>query len=112
LTFEPRGISGHLDHIAVSLVTTYVFNQLSFIKELYYYCLTEKQRNTYTHAYFIYRPPGYKQTEISLTVDTTKVWETKLKAMNQHQSQKHDIKRLLGFMKNLPKEENFMVLQK
>ena len=36
LTFEPRGISGHIDHITVSLATTYVFYKLPFVQRLFH----------------------------------------------------------------------------
>src|SRR3989344_4769755 len=36
LTFEPRGVSGHIDHVTVSMVTSYVFERLSFVKKLLY----------------------------------------------------------------------------
>lgn len=112
LTFEPRGISGHIDHITVSLVTTFVFYKLTSIHYLYYYALSEVQRNVYTKSYFIYRPPGYKKSEISLIINTADVWETKLKAMNQHTSQLKDVKTIQGYMKKLPKQENFIILKK
>ena len=32
MTFETNGITGHLDHIAVSLATSLVFKKLSFVK--------------------------------------------------------------------------------
>jgi LmbE family N-acetylglucosaminyl deacetylase len=93
-------------------VTTYVFYELPAVKELYYYCLSELQRNAMKNKYFIYRPPGYKKREISKTIKTKNVWETKVKAMHQHQSQAHDITRILETVKDLPKEENFIVLRK
>ncbi len=33
LTFEPRGVSGHLDHIAVSFITTFVFRNNSDFRQ-------------------------------------------------------------------------------
>jgi LmbE family N-acetylglucosaminyl deacetylase len=112
LTYENRGISGHIDHITISLVTTYVFYELPFVKELYYYCLSEDQRNAMQGKYFIYRPPGYKKSEISKTIKTAAVWDTKLKAMRQHLSQAHDVQRILATIKNRPKEENFIIIKK
>src|SRR3989344_7591377 len=39
LTFEPHGVSGHIDHITVSFVTTFIVNRLKTIENLYYYCI-------------------------------------------------------------------------
>jgi len=111
LTDELRGISGHLDHIAVSFITSYVFKRLNFIHELWYYCLTEK-RVKLVNDYFIYWPPGYKKEEISQTVDVSVVWEQKTEAMYQHESQRHDVERILKEINELPQEENFIVLKK
>src|SRR3989344_5955519 len=31
LTFEPSGVSGHIDHIAVSMITSFVFEKLDYV---------------------------------------------------------------------------------
>lgn len=111
MTFEPRGISGHIDHITVSMVTTYVFYKLPFIKTLLYHCITREIRNK-IGEYFIYFPPGYRRSEIDKVVNIKDVWETKVKAMLAHQSQIADAKRILKMRRNLPKEEYFLVLEK
>jgi len=111
LTFEMRGISGHIDHIAVSMVTTYAFYKLPFVKKLMYYCLTEDRRGK-DREYFIYFPPGYKKTDIGETIDVSEVWDIKVKAMMQHEAQQHDARRILEEAKKFPKEENFIVVTK
>ncbi len=111
LTDELRGVSGHLDHIAVSFITTYVFKRLSFVSELWYYCVTEKRQQS-VKDYFIYWPPGYKKEEISKVIDVSVVWEQKTEAMYQHESQRHDVERILKEYNGLPQEENFIVLKK
>ncbi len=111
ITFEPRGVSGHLDHIAVSMITSFVFEKLSSIKELWYYCMNEQHR-ALQESYFIYFPPGYNQSEIDKTVNVEPVWDTKVKAMHEHVSQAADAKRILQRMKKLPKEEYFLVKKK
>lgn len=115
LTFEPRGVSGHIDHITVSMVTSYVFEHLKFVKKLLYYCHTDwqvKVIKSFIKDYFVYFPPGYKSTEINLTVDIGDVWKIKEKAMKMHVSQIHDVKRILAFLKLMPKKEYFLVLKK
>ncbi len=108
LTFEPRGVSGHIDHIAMSMITSYVFYRLPFTKILLYYCLPEERARRRSN-YFIYFPPGYKKEEIDLEVDTRSVWETKVRAMEQHKSQAHDFKRIMKSADSFPKREYFLV---
>lgn len=110
ITFEPRGISGHIDHITVSLATTFVFKKTKTIRELWYYCISE-QRRALTKDYFIYFPPGYKKSEIDKSIDVSGVWETKVKAMLTHESQKHDAERILKDADKTPKEESFLILK-
>ncbi len=111
ITMEPRGVSGHLDHIAVSMIASYVFEKLSFVHELWYYSLTEAARSL-QEGYFIYFPPGYKTSEISKTVAIASVWEQKEAAMYQHESQRHDMDKLLGAFLKGPQEESFIILKK
>lgn len=111
MTDEPRGVSGHIDHIVVSMATTFVFYQLPFLKTLWYYCLSERARAKVKN-YFIYFPPGYKKSEIDKIVSIKDVWATKVKAMYAHQSQKHDIEKVLHNQKTLPRKEYFLVASK
>lgn len=111
LTFEPHGVSGHLDHIAVSMVTTFVFERLESAKKLWYYCISTHHRQ-FIKDYFIHFPPGYKASEINKTVDISSVWEKKTAAIKVHVSQKSDGKRMIDRLKKLPKEEYFLVRKK
>lgn len=111
LTFELRGISGHIDHMATSATTSYVFERTNFIKELWYFCNTEKIKET-IEDYYIFWPPGYKDSDISKTIDIAPVWDTKISAMIAHNSQMHDVMRILKQAEKFPKEENFIILKK
>ena len=111
ITFEPRGVSGHIDHVAVSLVSTYVFYKLPFIKTLLYYCIDEKHRSFFSD-YFIYMPPGYKKSEINHTVDVSSVWEKKIEAIQQHRSQQHDVENIINIISRLPQKEHFIIINK
>lgn len=95
MTIERLGVSGHLDHIAVSLTTTYAFLHASYGSKLYYHCLPKENREKDLDDYFIYFPEGYDQSQITTRIDWSKYWDKKVKAMNQHQSQKHDVERIL-----------------
>lgn len=112
ITFEPRGVSGHIDHITVSMATSFVCQKLPFVKTILYHCITDKMRNTISDNYFIYFPPGYKRSEIAKIVKVADVWETKVKAMMAHKSQIQDAKRILAMRQKFPKEEYFLVLKK
>lgn len=108
LTQENRGVSGHIDHIVVSMVTTYVVKKLPFVKELWY-TVVSKERAARMQDYFIYFPPGYDKSEVDKVVDVSDVWDVKVKAMMCHESQKHDAQRILKSAENYPKEEYFLV---
>ncbi|NTU72657.1 PIG-L family deacetylase [Candidatus Roizmanbacteria bacterium] len=110
LTFEPRGISGHIDHITMSMVTSYIFERADYAKELWYYC-TEESRAP-TSEYFIYRPPGYPRERIDKIHDITTVWDKKIQAMLAHETQVEDARRIIKHLQPLPKEEFFLVKKK
>jgi len=110
LTFEPRGVSGHIDHMAVSMITSFIYCKLSFVKKLMYYCLGESRQQL--KDYFIYFPPCYKKEDVDETIDVTEYWDIKVQAMHAHQSQIEDVKRVLDQTRHLPKEECFMTLEK
>lgn len=111
ITFEPHGVSGHIDHITVSMVTTFVFRKLAFLKKLMYYCDT-KYESDLMGDYFIYFPQGYTPDQVDEIVDVSAVWEVKLKAMQAHNSQQKDVDHVLETLNHLPKEELFLVLYK
>ncbi len=111
ITIEPRGISGHIDHITVSMVSSYVFEKLLFVKKIMYFCFTDEIRNSF-HSYYIYFPPGYKKEEINHVEDVSKVWEQKMKAIQCHRSQFKDGSRIIKRLNLFPKKEHFLVREK
>ena len=111
ITMEHRGVSGHLDHIAVSMISSYVYEHNHSISEIWYYALTKEARSLQS-PYFIYFPPGYKSSEINKTISIEDVWDQKVEAMHQHKSQAHDIKKVLGQFMKRPKEEYFFVAKR
>jgi len=115
ITSEPLGVSGHLDHIAISMITTYVFFHLPFVKTLLYHCVTAEWIKKMTEIYgeyFIYRPPGYKMSEIDKIIDVSSVWDTKIRAIKAHVSQKKDVDKILHMYSLFPKKEYFLLLKK
>lgn len=111
VTFEHRGVSGHIDHIVVSFVTTFVTCKLSFVKKTMYYCLNKKRREQITD-YFVYFPKGYSEEDIDEVVDIEDVWDLKVKAMYCHKSQMHDVEKIYNQLIVLPKKECFLVKKK
>ncbi len=107
ITFEPRGVSGHIDHITISLATTYVVCKHKNI-QLFYYCMPEKERAKARDDYFIYFPKGYKEKEVDWVNDIKDTWDTKVKAMKAHKSQKHDADVIIELASKLPKRELFL----
>lgn len=111
ITFEPHGISGHIDHITVSFVTTFVVQKLKFVKKLYYYCILSSERRREPGDYFIYFPDGYQENEIDWVNNTEEVWEKKVRAIKAHKSQKHDADTILKTLEKLPKREFFILFK-
>ena len=109
LTYEPLGVSGHLDHIAVALATRFIFERQPGIKRLLSYCAPTKRADAMRPGYFIWVPPGYERSTIDMIVPTAGIWGTKRAAMAAHRSQRHDIERILARIKRFPKEESFLV---
>lgn len=111
MTDEIRGISGHIDHITVAMVTTFVFYKLPFIEELMYYCIEKRE---VMRDYFIYMPPGFDKEDIDLSVDISDVWDKKVAAIKAHKSQAHDGKYILSLYEKriISKTENFLLLKK
>jgi LmbE family N-acetylglucosaminyl deacetylase len=111
MTLNPNGNSGHIDHMVISYVSTYVFYKLSFIKTMLLFC-TDAEFSSRMKDYFIYWPKGYTKEEVDMVVDVSDVWEQKLEAMSKHTSQVHDMERILERKKDLPKEDYFLVVEK
>lgn len=108
MTYEPLGVSGHIDHITVALSTSFVVQKLKFVKELWYYCLIQDHKRLRKN-YFVYFPSGYKRSDVDKTIEVRSVWDIKVASMKQHVSQKHDARRILKDSKKFPKEEHFIV---
>lgn len=110
LTFEHRGISGHIDHISMSMISSYLYQRLSYIKKIMFWCLSEDQRKKRDDDYFIFYPPGYKKHYITLSNDITDVLPTKARAMQQHLSQSKDLERIIKY--EMRTVEHFYIWEK
>jgi len=110
LTHDRLGVSGHLDHIAISMITTYSFLHTDIGNKLYYHCLSQSQSNREKiDNYFVYFPEGYPEERITTRIDYFPFWNKKVEAMYQHQSQLSDVKDILKAIKVLPKVDNLIL---
>jgi hypothetical protein len=53
MTFDQSGVSGHLDHIAVSMEVTYLFEKLPFVENLMYFCEKQEVKKIIGDSYFV-----------------------------------------------------------
>lgn len=111
ITFEPNGVTGHIDHIALSMITTFVFKKLRNIKKLYYYCI-DKKISKLNKNYFVHFPEGHTRKEVDYVINTKEEWNTRVAAMKCHKSQLKDMLSILLVQKLLPKEEYFLEYKK
>jgi LmbE family N-acetylglucosaminyl deacetylase len=110
LTSNPNGGSGHIDHIVVSMVSSFIFERLEFVKKIMYTANTKEFTDKWKNKpYFVYRPDGIPRSEIDEIVDVSDVWDIKIKAMEVHESQRHDYERIIEMRKGMPREEYFLV---
>lgn len=112
LTYENNGVTGHLDHIAVSLITTHVFTHLLIPKgkpitrgQLRYFCLCDAQKKE-DLDYFVYSPKGRPEEQIDETYDVSDVLDIKKRAITAHASQP-DARRVLQLSNLLLSKEHF-----
>ena len=64
ITFDDNGLSGHLDHIAITSVINWLFPKLSYLQKIMYYCQKADERK-HIRDYFVFMPPagiGLKST--------------------------------------------------
>lgn len=111
MTFEGSGISGHLDHIAVTMITQYIFDRVEYAKTLMLFTILKEESDGIAD-YFIYVPEGLQKSQVDKIVDITQVADIKTKALMEHKSQIKDIRRVLEQRKTLPKEEYFLIKKK
>lgn len=107
VTFDKLGVSGHIDHIAVSLITTFVMRDYKDKIPLYYFAELKKLQSDMSH-YFIYFPPGYEMEEMDAVIDVENVYHLQVQAMHAHLSQMHDVERIVKRRADKPKKEYFI----
>lgn len=109
MTFDLNGVSGHLDHIAVSSATTNACKKTKIAKKLYYFT-NHADLTMQMEDYFISFPQGRTDEQMDEIIDASSVWEKRMAAMYAHASQVKDVERFLPIFEGLGKKEHFMVL--
>lgn len=95
VTYDNCGVTGHLDHIAISFVTTQVYCQLKetlsshSFGALRYACLCEAGAPK-NDTSFVFMPKGQAHNCIDETEDVSDVLERKKQVMRAHHSQRRD----------------------
>lgn len=104
LTFDSSGVSGHLDHIAVSLATTRAFSSVEEVKKLYYVVFPRSWAKKFGRQF-----PGFPDEMITTKMRVARYWPKKIEAVKSHATQKADWERFLK--RKTPKIENFYLVQ-
>lgn len=112
LTFDERGVSGHIDHVVVTMVTEYLFYRLDYAKTIMMFCYSEEECAALRPDYFIYVPTGYNAKNVDKVIDTSSVYEIRERAMKEHKTQMTDVLTTLKTEAKLPKQELFFIKNK
>jgi len=108
ITNELRGVSGHLDHVAVGMITSFVYRENTEIDAIWYNCVSRAVSESMSE-YFVYFPKGFVRDEVDMVVDISSVFTQKVAAAVCHESQKKDADRAVRRWMDSPKEEWFIV---
>lgn len=111
VTMENRGVSGHLDHVAVSMIASYVYRNMESIDAILYHVAT-KAASEAMKDYFIYFPPGFEKKDVDLVVDISDVLDKKIEAAKCHDTQMKDVIRVTTRWQTAPKEELYLVTKR
>ena len=109
VTLDRFGVTGHLDHIAISMMTTYAFLKSSKAYKLYYFCRLRDLVRDASQDYFVYRPEGWEEKFITSRIDISSVFDIQIAAINEHQSQHIDAKRFTRSRKECPKLDYYIL---
>lgn len=98
MTFEPNGLTGHIDHIVAARMATFVFHRLKDkglpLTKIRYYCICEDIAPTHNTTW-IYADKGYGEHEIDELVDARELSDRIIAVMRAHVSQRADCEHYL-----------------
>lgn len=116
MTFDPNGLTGHLDHIAVSNITTYVFYKLKAnpptdctITELAYYCWP-RSAFPVPNTNFVFMPAGRGPEFINRQIDVGPQRNAKYKLMRLHHTQRGDAAAIMALGNTFHSTDYFHVI--
>lgn len=111
ITNELRGVSGHLDHVAVGLISSFVYTKLLFIDAILYNCTTREVSEA-MQEYFVFFPPGFKKEDVDLVIDVSEQLDQKIAAAQCHESQAADVARVTARWKTQHVQEEWFFVTK
>lgn len=111
ITTELRGVSGHLDHVAVAMITSYVYRENRSIDAIWYNCVSEFV-SSMMKDYFVFFPPGFKRDAVDMIVSVRRTFTKKVAAAKCHKTQYKDALRVIARWLISPKEEWFFVTKR
>lgn len=117
MTFDTNGLTGHLDHIAISYITTFVFYRLkarpparTTVRELAYFCISDQQEPEPDLDYFVFMPAGRPQSYINRRVAVQDLLEQKFAVMRVHHTQRTDAAQFMARGEAFHATDNFHVI--
>lgn len=117
ITFEHHGLTGHMDHVFMTRIATSLYEGQDFIKQIWYYCFSQKMRDHILNYYkaknfHVYFPKGYTDKDVDVVVDVSETWHQKMGAIHSHLSQQADRQAYLDSYELAPNREYFFVKMK
>ena len=110
MTNDLKGNSGHLDHVAVAMVTSFVYQKRVEVDAILYNCVPRAVSDV-MREYFVFFPHGYEARDVDLVVDVTDVLEKKLEAARCHGSQAADVERVTKRWLSQAKQEELFLIE-
>lgn len=114
LTFEPGGISGHIDHIVACKATSLAYLRLRGqarpglkLGRLKYFCLSQSAVPA-ANTDWLYMPSGIANDQIDEIIDVSPVHDRKLAVMTAHHSQRRDAEAIIARFGEHLKAEHFV----